>query len=107
MPTRMIATISSEVPTGRSMKIRDGFMSRPELLVGLGGSTGAAAAALAVRALWASPLPVAGTALLAGCRGTVGPGWRAAIGRRRSDPPAGVAWSRARAAALGAAAQPG
>jgi hypothetical protein len=27
-PTSMIATISSEVATGRSMKIRDGFMPR-------------------------------------------------------------------------------
>src|SRR5712664_2838034 len=31
----MIATISSEVPTGRSMKMRHGFMSRPGLLAGL------------------------------------------------------------------------
>src|SRR6266850_4205368 len=45
MPTRMIATMSSEVPTGRSMKIRDGFMSRPRLLVGLRRPVGAAAAA--------------------------------------------------------------
>ena len=30
MPTSMIATINSEVPTGRSMKSRDGFMSRPD-----------------------------------------------------------------------------
>src|SRR5712671_990295 len=44
----MIATISSEVATGRSMKIRDGFMSRPGLLVRLGGPAGATAVAAAV-----------------------------------------------------------
>src|SRR5437773_333092 len=40
----MIATIRSEVPTGRSMKIRDGFMSRTRLLVRLRRPSGAAAA---------------------------------------------------------------
>src|SRR5260221_4905294 len=111
MPTRMIATISSEVPTGRSMKIRDGFMSRPKLLVGLGGSTGAAAAALAVRARWASPLRSSSlggvrSATLTGCRGTVGPGRSAAGRRRRGNRPAGIAGRAARAADLGAVAQP-
>src|SRR5882724_49670 len=46
-PTRMIATISSEVPTGRSMKIRDGFMSRSSLLAGLRGLARSAAIGLA------------------------------------------------------------
>jgi hypothetical protein len=78
----MIATIRSEVPTGRSMKIRDGFMSRPELLVGLGGAAGTAAAALASGAWRASPLPVSplsvsGSAPLAR-RDAVRPGWRGA-----------------------------
>ena len=56
MPTSMIATISSEVPTGRSMKIRDGFMSRPELLVGLRGPTAAAPPRRSPLAPWRSPL---------------------------------------------------
>src|SRR4030095_1824634 len=99
----MIATISSEVPTGRSMKIRDGFMSRPKLLVGLGGPT-RAAAALAIRALRASPLPVRRTAPLSG-RSTVWPGRRTAIRRRCGNRPAGVARCAARAANLGAVAQ--
>src|SRR5260221_7871868 len=109
MPTRMIATISSEVPTGRSMKIRDGFMSRPELLVGLGGSTRAAAAALAVCALRAFPLRATSLrarwpAALAG-RGTVGRRRRTAVRWCRGNRPAGVARRAARAADLGAVAQ--
>src|SRR5260370_34025450 len=87
MPTSMIATISSEVPTGRSMKIRDGFMSRAGLVVGgLRGATGAAAPALAIGAL---ALAVAAT--LAVRRG--GDAWRAGRVRRRP-------------ADLGAVAQP-
>src|SRR5437868_4865487 len=56
MPTSMIATINSEVPTGRSMKIRDGFMSRPVLLIGLvrlGRTSAAATATAATRAIGA------------------------------------------------------
>src|SRR6267378_4365297 len=105
MPTRMIATISSEVPTGRSMKIRDGFMSRPELLVGLDGSTGAATATLAVCALRPPALCATGTASLIG-RSAVRPGGRAAVRRGRGDRPAGIARRAARAADLGAVAQP-
>src|SRR4249919_3166181 len=52
----MIATISSEVATGRSMKIRDGFMSRPGLLVRLGGPAGASAVAAGAAVSWAPPL---------------------------------------------------
>src|SRR5882672_7541430 len=59
MPTRMIATMSSEVPTGRSMKIRDGFMSRPRVLVGLRRPAAAAAVGLT------PPLRGAGRSLVA------------------------------------------
>src|SRR5262245_16031226 len=104
MPTSMIATIRSEVPTGRSMKIRDGFMSRPKLLVGLGGPT-RATAALAVCALRASPLSIRRTAPLTR-RSTVRPGRSTAIGRRRGNRPPGVAGRAARPADLGAVAQP-
>src|SRR6516225_6393148 len=90
-PTRMIATIKSEVPTGRSMKIRDGFMSRPGLLVGLRRPAGTAAVGLA------SPLPV-----LVALRGS----GAVAVRGRRCDPwPAGSARVAARAADLGAVAQ--
>ena len=108
MPTSMIATISSEVPTGRSMKIRDGFMSRPELLVGLGGSTGAAAAALAVCALWrlAACAPP-------GARRSPGAAYRYRRTGRRLPAGGAAATGRpalpgaaARAANLGAVAQP-
>src|SRR5437764_15098368 len=105
MPTSTIATISSEVPTGRSMKTRDGFMSRPKLLVGLGGPT-RAAAALAVRAaLRASPLRACRATPLSR-RGAVGTGRGAAGGRRGGDRPAGIARRGARTADLGAVAQP-
>src|SRR6516162_4553460 len=105
MPTSTIATIKSEVPTGRSMKIRDGFMSRPTLLVGLGGPARTAPAALAVRALRAPLLPTAWRPPLRR-RGPVGTGGRTAVGRRRGDRPAGIARRRAGTADLGAVAQP-
>src|ERR671913_491589 len=61
-PTSMMATISSEVATGRSMKIRDGFMSRSGLLGGLGG--GCAASAPAAIGLASSLLLLLARALL-------------------------------------------
>src|SRR5262249_24804301 len=103
MPTSTIAAIRSEVPTGRSMKIRDGFMSRAELLVGLGGPARAAPAAFTVRALRASPLPAASAPLRR--RRPIGSGRRTAVGRRRGDRPAGIAPRRARAADLGPVTQ--
>src|SRR4051812_37497570 len=61
----MIATISSEVATGRSMKIRDGFMSRVGLLVGLRGPVGAGGGRATVAAIGlASPLLLLGASLL-------------------------------------------
>src|SRR5260221_10661539 len=110
MPTRMIATISSEVPTGRSMKIRDGFMSRPELLVGLGGSTGAVAAALAravgtLRAGRAAPLLRRRCTVRLRRRCTVRLRHRTAVGRSGGDAPAPVAGRTAPATNLGAVAQ--
>src|SRR5258708_25321713 len=88
----MIATISSEVPTGRSMNIRDGFMSRPGLLVGLRGSAGPAAFAVGL----ASPLR----------RGLGGPWIGLAVGRRGGDRRTGRrARVRAGPADLGAGAQ--
>src|SRR5260370_11269071 len=105
-PTSMIATMSREVPTGRWMKIRDGFMSRPGLLVGLGGSTGAAAAAFAVAALRAARLTAAWAAtLLAGRRHAARRGRRVGVGRRRGDGLARVAGRTAWPANLGAVAQ--
>src|SRR5687767_15881598 len=89
-PTSMMATISSEVATGRSMKIRDGFMSRSGLLVGLGG--GCAAGATAAVGLASSLLLLWAGALLG--LGRVGDR-RARRGARRA----------ARAADLGAVAQ--
>src|SRR5690349_930884 len=96
MPTIMIATIRSEVPTGRSMKIRDGFMSRPRLLVGLRGRPVCAATPLAACPLsftLAAPLPVVRR------RGAL------AVGRRRGDRRTGCARRAAGAADLGAVAQ--
>src|SRR5262249_35041715 len=96
-PTRMIATISKEVPTGRSMKIRDGFMSRPQLLVGLS------------RAAW-SPAAIGLTAAL-GSVALSGPLARLAtrglpVRRCRGDRrPGGRARPATRAADLGAVAQ--
>src|SRR5688500_9561058 len=55
-PTSMMATISSEVATGRSMKIRDGFMSRSGLLVGLGGGCAAVGLASSLLLVWPGPL---------------------------------------------------
>src|SRR5215207_870348 len=89
-PTSMMATISSEVATGRSMKIRDGFMSRSGLLVGLGG--GCAAGATTAVGL-ASSLLLLRAGTLLGLR-RVGDR-RARRGARRA----------ARAADLGAVAQ--
>src|SRR4030095_8154539 len=88
----MMATISSEVATGRSMKIRDGFMSRSGLLVGLGG--GCAAGTTAAVGL-ASPLllGLAGAAL----RGVRG------VGDRRAR--RGARRAATRTADLGAVAQ--
>src|SRR5262245_29813356 len=92
-PTRMIAAISSEVPTGRSMKIRDGFMSRSCLLVGLRRPDGLAAvvglATARLRRLLA----------LAVCRAGAGR-WRCGHGRAGGHPR-----TPARPANLGAVAQ--
>src|SRR5580692_2025041 len=94
----MIATISSEVATGRSMKIRDGFMSRPGLLVGLGGSAGASAVPLA------SPLLRLRLRGIGRCDGA---GRRGGRGRRGGDRRTGRrARVGARPADLGAVAQP-
>src|SRR5713101_5698562 len=96
MPTRMIATMSSEVPTGRSMKIRDGFMSRSGLLVGLRGPVGAAAAGVALPVGRAPPLWRG----LGACRCGL------PVRRRRGDRRAGCrARVGARPADLGAVAQ--
>src|SRR6185312_13722849 len=97
----MIATISSDVPTGRSMKIRDGFMSRSGLLVGLSGCPASAATPLAACPLLAPttvplPLPLCWRLGPVGLR-------RAALRRGRDRPAAGLL---ARAADLGAVAQP-
>src|SRR5437899_3044253 len=94
----MIATISSEVPTGRSMNIRDGFMSRPRLLAGLGRRAPTSAVDLA--ASW----------LLLRLRlGSTGRGGRTVdllpVGWRGGDRPGRHARARARTADLGAVAQ--
>src|SRR5579872_3523439 len=97
-PTKMIAAIKSDVPTGRSMKIRDGFMSRMELLVGLGGAAGAAAARC-------GPLRSHPLALLAvGTRRSVA-GRNLAVGRCGGDRRTGRAGPLIDAADLGAIAQ--
>src|SRR5260370_4865781 len=72
----MIATVSSEVATGRSMKIRDGFMSRPVLLVGLGGPAGASAVAVPLASL---------TLRLGGVGRCDGAGRWGGVGRRGRD----------------------
>src|SRR5260370_11717021 len=76
----MIATVSSEVATGRSMKIRDGFMSRPVLLVGLGGPAGASAVAVPLASL---------TLRLGGVGRCDGAGRWGGVGRRGRDRRAG------------------
>src|SRR5579871_5791900 len=82
------------------MKIRDGFMSRPKLLVGLGGPACAAPAALAVRALLAPRLTT--TTQLSRRRAI----WCAGANRRcRGDRPAGIALPAARTANLRPVAQ--
>src|SRR5262245_32826032 len=67
-PTSMMATISNEVATGRSMKIRDGFMSRPELLVGLGGPACPCALASGAGSFGATAIGLTSSLLLLGVR---------------------------------------
>src|SRR3954471_24328947 len=90
-PTSMMATISSEVATGRSMKIRDGFMSRSGLLVGLSGGCPAGA----------TPAVGLASSLLLGLAGAALLGIRR-VGDRRTRRSA--RWT-ARPADLGAVAQ--
>src|SRR5260370_26728263 len=102
----MIATISNEVATGRSMKIRDGFMSRSGLLVGLGGSAGASAVAVAVTTTVSRASPLL-TRRLGGVGRCDGAGRWGGVGRRGRDRRAGRrARVGARPADLGAVAQP-
>src|SRR3954468_19183519 len=102
MPTIMIATISSDVPTGRSMKIRDGFMSRSRLLVGLRGRLLASTAAPLACPLSFTLLSAAPAALAVRRRS----GRRAlAVYRRRGDRRAGGTRTARRTADLGAVAQ--
>src|SRR5215218_2801649 len=92
-PTSMMATISSEVATGRSMKIRDGFMSRSGLLVGLGGGCAAGTTAAVSLAPPLLLLGLAGAALLGVGR----------VGDRRAR--RGARRAATRTADLGAVAQ--
>src|SRR5215471_7911934 len=93
----MIATINKEVPTGRSMKIRDGFMSRARLLVGLSRAAWSAAAIGLTAALWS----VALSRLLARLATRGLPVRRCSSDRR----PGGRARPATRSADLGAVAQ--
>src|SRR5476649_560995 len=114
----MIATISNEVPTGRSMKIRDGFMSRRDLLVGLGRTPGAAAAAVArrgarrgaragarARARVGALLAIAAATLAVAGRRAIRRRRTLAIGRRGRDRRTWRSRRRLRLADLGAVAQ--
>src|SRR5215831_20104068 len=87
----MIATINKEVPTGRSMKIRDGFMSRPRLLVGLSRAAWSPAAIGLTAALWSvarsrrlARLATRGLPIRR-CGGDRRPGRRARPGTRAAD----------------------
>src|SRR5260370_12824640 len=80
----MIAPISNEVATGRSMKIRDGFMSRSGLLVGLGRSAGASAVAVAVTTTVSRASPLL-TRRLGGVGRCDGAGRWGGVGRRGRD----------------------
>src|SRR5215831_59774 len=98
----MIATIKSEVPTGRSMKIRDGFMSRSGLLVGLRRTAGVTAVVGLATTLRPITLRRLAAAPGLGSRRR----HRISVGRRRGHRSGSRAWTAAGSADLGAVAQP-